>query len=198
MTELEKTYGDALYQLALEERLEEELLEQMNGVCALLRESPEYLRLIGSRALAKAERLALLDEAFGGKVHPYLLNFMKILCERGAFERIGGCKDAFVIAYNERHGIVPARVVSATPLNAQQEKRLIEALEKKTGARGLRSIIEGVLMPIMYDVPSDPTVERVCITAACVNSGAEPLIERNPNRKKLNPPPKVTKPRSAG
>ena len=73
-----------------------------------------------------------------------------------------------------------------------------KALEKKTGARGLRSIIEGVLMPIMYDVPSDPTVERVCITAACVNSGAEPLIERNPNRKKLNPPPKVTKPRSAG
>ena len=133
MTELEKTYGDALYQLALEESLEQELLEQMNGVCALLRESPEYLRLIGSRALAKAERLALLDEAFGGKVHPYLLNFMKILCERGAFERIVGCRDAFVIAYNERHGIVPARVVSATPLSAQQEKRLIEALEKKTG-----------------------------------------------------------------
>ena len=133
MTELEKTYGDALYQLALEESLEQELLEPMNGVCALLRENPEYLRLIGSRALAKAERLALLDEAFGGKVHPYLLNFMKILCERGAFERIGGCRDAFVIAYNERHGIVPSCVVSATPLNAQQEKRLIEALEKKTG-----------------------------------------------------------------
>lgn len=133
MTELEKTYGDALYQLALEEHLEGQLLEEMNGICALLRESPEYLRLIGSRALAKAERLALLDEAFGGRVHPYLLNFMKILCERGAFERIGGCKDAFVIAYNERHGIVPARVISATPLSADQEKRLIEALEKKTG-----------------------------------------------------------------
>lgn len=133
MTELEKTYGDALYQLALEEHLEGQLLEEMNGVCALLRESPEYLRLIGSRALAKAERLALLDEAFGGRVHPYLLNFMKILCERGAFERIAGCKDAFVMAYNERHGIVPARVVSATPLSADQEKRLIEALEKKTG-----------------------------------------------------------------
>ncbi|MBQ3045417.1 MAG: ATP-dependent Clp protease ATP-binding subunit ClpX [Clostridia bacterium] len=75
-----------------------------------------------------------------------------------------------------------------------------KALEKKTGARGLRSIIESVLMPVMYDVPSDPTVERVCITAASVNDGAEPMIERNPNSKraKLAVPPKVTKPKNAG
>lgn len=75
-----------------------------------------------------------------------------------------------------------------------------KALEKKTGARGLRSIIESVLMPVMYEVPSDYTVERVCITAACVNEGAQPLIERDPNRKKVKvtPPPKVTKPKNAG
>lgn len=73
-----------------------------------------------------------------------------------------------------------------------------KALEKKTGARGLRSIIEGVLMSVMYDVPSDATVERVCITAASVNDGAEPMIERNPNSKraKMAPPPKVTKPKN--
>lgn len=75
-----------------------------------------------------------------------------------------------------------------------------KALEKKTGARGLRSIIEGVLMPVMYTVPSDYTVERVCITAACVNEDAAPMIERNPNSKraKMAPPPKVTKPKTAG
>ena len=73
-----------------------------------------------------------------------------------------------------------------------------KTLEKKTGARGLRSIMEGVLMPIMYDVPSDPTVERVCITAACVNDGAEPIIERDPNRKKakVSIPPRVSKAKS--
>ncbi len=78
-----------------------------------------------------------------------------------------------------------------TALEAVADK----ALEKKTGARGLRSIIEGVLMPVMYDVPSDTTIERVCITASSVNDGAEPLVERNPNSKraKLAPPPKVKK-----
>ncbi len=83
-----------------------------------------------------------------------------------------------------------------TALEAVADK----ALEKKTGARGLRSIIEGVLMPVMYDVPSDATIERVCITASSVNDGAEPLIERNPNgkRAKLAPPPKVKKAGNAG
>ena len=133
MTDLDKTYGGALYQLALEENLEDELLGQLGAVCALMRETPEYLRLIGSRALPKAERLSLLDEAFSGKVHPYLLNFMKILCERDAFGRIEGCRDAFVTDYNDRHGVIPAKVVSATPLTAEQEKRLTAALEKKTG-----------------------------------------------------------------
>ena len=133
MTDLDKTYGGALYQLALEENLEDELLGQLGAVCALMRETPEYLRLIGSRALPKAERLSLLDEAFSGKVHPYLLNFMKILCERDAFGRIEGCRDAFVTDYNDRHGVIPAKVVSATPLTAEQEKRLMAALEKKTG-----------------------------------------------------------------
>ena len=59
-----------------------------------------------------------------------------------------------------------------------------KTLEKETGARGLRSIMEEVLLPVMFDIPSDPTIERVAITAGCVNNGIPPLIERNPNRRK--------------
>ncbi len=106
-------------------------------------------------------------------------------------------KNAIVKQYKELFRLDDVELeFDDTALEAIADK----ALEKKTGARGLRSIIESVLMPIMYEVPSDYTVERVCITAACVNDGAEPLVERNPNRKKVkvSPPPKVTKPRSAG
>ena len=48
-----------------------------------------------------------------------------------------------------------------------------KAIERKIGARGLRAVMEGLLMNIMYDLPSDRTIERVTITADCVN-GAEP------------------------
>ncbi len=55
-----------------------------------------------------------------------------------------------------------------------------KTIEKKTGARGLRSIVEDTLMKTMYDVPSDPTITKVHITADCVNNGAEPIIDRIP------------------
>ncbi|MBQ3005638.1 MAG: ATP-dependent Clp protease ATP-binding subunit ClpX [Clostridia bacterium] len=51
-------------------------------------------------------------------------------------------------------------------------------LEKKTGARGLRSIMEDLLLPIMYEIPSDKTIERVIITKDCVRGSDSPIIER--------------------
>ncbi len=55
-------------------------------------------------------------------------------------------------------------------------------LEKKTGARGLRSIMEKTLIPIMYKIPSDASVSKVVITADCVKNGAEPLLWRDETR----------------
>ena len=51
------------------------------------------------------------------------------------------------------------------------------AIERKIGARGLRSVMENVMTEIMYTVPSDPSVSRVTITAECVNEGDSPVIE---------------------
>ena len=53
-----------------------------------------------------------------------------------------------------------------------------KAIERKIGARGLRSVMEAVMTDVMYTVPSDPTVKRVTITADCVNKDESPLIER--------------------
>ncbi len=105
-------------------------------------------------------------------------------------------KNAVVKQYKELFRLDDVELeFDETALEAIAEK----ALEKKTGARGLRSIIESVLMPVMYTVPSDVSVERVCITEACVKEDAPPMIERNPSGKRVRvaPSPKVTKPRSA-
>jgi ATP-dependent Clp protease ATP-binding subunit ClpX len=58
-----------------------------------------------------------------------------------------------------------------------------KTLEKKTGARGLRGIMESVLMPIMYETPSEHTISKVIITRDCVENGAEPEVVRDENRK---------------
>ena len=46
-----------------------------------------------------------------------------------------------------------------------------KTIERKTGARGLRSVMESILMPIMYDVPNDPTIIRVTIDQDTVEGG---------------------------
>ena len=51
-----------------------------------------------------------------------------------------------------------------------------QAVERKTGARGLRSIMESVMMDVMYDVPSRPDVASVLITKECVEGDAKPQL----------------------
>ncbi len=51
-----------------------------------------------------------------------------------------------------------------------------KAIEMKIGARGLRSVIEGVMTDIMFQVPSDRTAKKVIITADCVTGAAAPTI----------------------
>jgi len=51
-----------------------------------------------------------------------------------------------------------------------------KALARKTGARGLRSIMEGILLDTMYDLPSYEGVGEVVINGEVVNGKAEPLI----------------------
>ncbi|AMO56290.1 Clp protease ATP-binding protein [Endozoicomonas montiporae] len=51
-----------------------------------------------------------------------------------------------------------------------------KAMERKTGARGLRSILEGVLLDTMYDIPSEDTVSKVVIDASVIEGKSEPLL----------------------
>src|SRR5882762_1044088 len=50
------------------------------------------------------------------------------------------------------------------------------AAKRKTGARGLRTIIEEVLLDVMYEIPSSTDVRRVVVTPESINSGARPLL----------------------
>ena len=62
-----------------------------------------------------------------------------------------------------------------------------KAFERKTGARGLRSIMESVLMDIMYRIPSDESIEECIITKAVVDEECEPVvIHKGEGRKKLD------------
>ncbi len=61
-----------------------------------------------------------------------------------------------------------------------------KALDRSTGARGLRAIMEEILSELMYEVPSDHTIERVIITDKTVNGKAKSKIVRDKSRVPFN------------
>jgi len=65
-----------------------------------------------------------------------------------------------------------------------------KALERKTGARGLRSIMEEILTDVMFEIPSKKNVEKCIVDREVVLSGREPTLIFNDARKALNPPKK--------
>ena len=133
MTELAREYGDGLYALTEEENLSKEVLEQLLSLKKLFREQPDFIRLLSNMSLSKEDRVKIIDQVLRGQVHPYLLNFLKILCERGALNEYEGCLSAFKTLYNQAHGIVEATVTTAVALDDEQRARLSKKLSAMTG-----------------------------------------------------------------
>lgn len=135
MTQRARLYGGSLYELADGEQLDEVVMRQMEEIRGIFCENPDYLRLLSEPSIPFPERKGLIETAFGSQTERYLVNFLKLLCERGALGEYEGCCEEFERRYNLKHGIVEAVVTSAVPLSETQMCALREKLEKDSGKR---------------------------------------------------------------
>ena len=133
MSQVGSNYGQALFELAKEENLDTVILEQLEVLDKSFSQEPEFLRLLAAPNLSKTERCDILDESFRGKVHTYVLSFMKILVEKGYIRHFGDCCTAYREFYNTDHGILVVQAVTASALTQEQAHRLTEKLQKITG-----------------------------------------------------------------
>ena len=133
MNRIGTVYGQGLYALAKEESLEDSILQELNALETAFREEPAFLKLLSSANIPKQERLAILDESFDGKVHRYVLNFLKLLTEKGYISHFEHCQKAYQLQYNTDHGILQVRAVSALPLTEVQTQKLKDKLAAITG-----------------------------------------------------------------
>ena len=133
MTKTEQVYGGSLYELAQEEGLTGVILQQLQQVIAIFDENPAYWRFLSTVSIPKDERCKALDEAFQGKLQPYLLNFMKILCENGTINTLKGCAREYRTRYNRDHDIVEVTAVTAVPMRDSLQDKLLQKLQAVLG-----------------------------------------------------------------
>lgn len=133
MTQAGTVYGEALYSLCLEEKITESVLQQLQVLQQSFDTEPDYLRLLAAPSLSKEERCQILDQAFRDQVHIYVLNFLKILTEKGYIRYFGDCCKAYLALYHKDNGILPVTAVTAIALTQLQCHRLEEKLASITG-----------------------------------------------------------------
>lgn len=152
MTGTGALYGKSLYDLAASEMLSGEIMKQLEMVRDLFRENEDYIRLLQEPSIAKKQRLCLLDQAFGGALHPYVLSFLKILTEKGLLREFYSCAETYRKLYCKDQGMADARVTSAAALEPEQLDLLREKLESISGKKVLlqqrvdSSVLGGLLV----------------------------------------------------
>ena len=135
MSSVAGVYAQALYDLTKENGASDAVLQQMHALDEGFRAEPDFIRLLCAANLTKAERCGILEDSFGGKIHRDLLSFLKILTEKGYMRHFSEICKAFAGLYNEEHGILEVRAVSAIALSQEQKQRLCQKLADITGKR---------------------------------------------------------------
>lgn len=133
MTGPGSVYGQALYDLAAEENLTAPILEQMRALADSFRAEPDFIRLLSSPTLSKEERCGILDDSFRGHIHIYLLNFLKLLTERGYMRAFNECFRTFTENYYADNNMLEVTAVTAVPLTEKQRLALTDKLTVITG-----------------------------------------------------------------
>ena len=132
MTKIGNVYGEALYTLTQEENLSEIVLQELTALEESFAQNPDFLRLLDAPNLPKEERCRILDDCFRGKLHIYVLNFLKILAEKSYARHFEACCAAFRNRFYEDNGILPVTAVTAIPLSESQQAALSQKLSAVT------------------------------------------------------------------
>lgn len=133
MTDIGNVYGRALYDLAVSEGLSLQILSQLKVLKESFSQEPAFLKLLSLRNLSKGEQCDILSRSFDGKLHPYVVNFLKLLTEKGYIRQFSDCVDAYRGCYNEDNNILPVTAVTAVALTPEQTAQLTQKLENMTG-----------------------------------------------------------------
>ncbi len=125
-------YGNALFEITEELGTTERVLSDLETVCRLFSDSPEYPKLLDTPAVPKEERVELIEKALGS-LDIHLTNLIKILSERHSTYIIPKIYDEYSALYDASRGIERVEAVSAVPMTKEQKARLIARIESMTG-----------------------------------------------------------------
>ncbi|MGN0133043.1 MAG: ATP synthase F1 subunit delta [Lachnospiraceae bacterium] len=129
---ISKTYGDALFELAVEKHCEDSMLAETETVLNALADNPDFSRLMNHPKILKEEKLKILEEVFKGRVSDELTGFMSIIVKKDRFNEMEEIFRYFISRVKEYKGIGVAFVTTPLSLNEIQKATVKERLLETT------------------------------------------------------------------
>ena len=123
-----KTYGEALFELAVEEGREDAFLTEIMALKEVLKENPDFNKLMNHPKILKEEKLKVLDDVFEGRISKELSGFLHLVVSKDRYGEIDAILDYFVDEVKKLKGIGIAYVTTAIPLGIAKQKEIEEKL----------------------------------------------------------------------
>ena len=128
-----KTYASALFELALEEQMIDQILAEYEFVANSFDEFPEFFGIINSPKVSADEKIKIIDDTYGKQISVLLINFFKLLIEKKRADVMDDVYGDYKILVEAHKGLVVAKVESVIPLEANEIKDLEAKLNQVTG-----------------------------------------------------------------
>lgn len=130
-----KVYAEALFDVGLEMGSLEALSAEMQDVCQIFAENPEFFELYKAPNISLEERKKIVSTAFEGQIQPELLNFIKLLLDKHRGYFILEIGRDFQKRVEEHNGVIKGVVYVTYALSDAQIQKLEDKLSASTGKR---------------------------------------------------------------
>lgn len=127
-----KTYGEALFDLALEDGTLTTIIEEVNVVKEAMEKNPDLLKLLSHPKIKKEEKISVIENIFKGRVSDSLIGFLVIVVQKDRYDDLDGIFEYFVAKVREYKNIGVASITSAVELAEEQKKQVEQRLLQTT------------------------------------------------------------------
>ncbi len=143
---ISKTYGDALLEIAKEEKKVDLLLEEVTAVMAILKDNPEFSKLMNNPRISVDEKQTVMSNVFEGRISNELMGFFSMIVNKGRYDHIDEILTYFQDEVKKIKGIGVAYVTTPLELSDAQKKNIEKKLLETAGFKQ---------MEMHYDIDSE-------------------------------------------
>lgn len=131
-----KTYGDALFELAVEENRTDSLMEEILMLQTVLKENKDFEKILEHPEISKQNKLQVIEDVFKGRISDALTGFLRIVVTKERYKDLPDIFAYFIARVKEYRKIGVAQVTSAISLSEEQkqkiEKKLLDSTQYET------------------------------------------------------------------